>query len=223
MAIIDWFDDLEELSFYLTMTFVALGCVGGFIVLTTLLMHVWPLFGWTLEWSKFVLVLSIGMWLSTFLMTATHKLVAMRVLGAVMRIDTDLINQQTYALRENSGIRYAIASARSVAVNSFYYSIFVILPIVAALAGYLYEHTTLDLGWFALLRYYSIIAALLFTIISFFSLRAEGFQLFASVFGLVIGATCVCILWFLPSLHPYRVVTYLLTSAEVSIVGIKQT
>jgi hypothetical protein len=220
--------DLDEIgeSFF-NFLFIA-GAVGVGIILLSLVLFLstnmgFSVFGLVLKGKPFIITLSIGMWLSTLLVPAYAKLTLLRLRTRFYAKQAGLYEKITDSIRTGDKFRARTAEGELVVIKSIFWGLFVVFPVISAIIGIIYDLGLFSLGKLDYFRFYSLLVNLIF--ISVYLLkygdrisRGSYFSFFQILFILV-PMVSMFVLLFVPELHPYRLITYLVISGEIPLIG----
>jgi len=222
--------DFDDLTLGFSQVLMCIGFIGIALFLTLLclffLSNLLDFINVSFADSKIKLVISVALWMTTFLIPGFAHPGSYSIKNKQIRADIELTRKSMRFMDKDDWFSVRITNLLKVLLKSFFILVFVALPIISGCMG-VASRLYLE-GSFQILfnfKYYSLILNLIFAIIFIIRINKEEESSWEGiVFGILLffSTISLIILWILPSLSPYRLVTYITTSTNATITGAGQ-
>ena len=129
--------DMEDIKEFLFASCLYLGLAGAAVLYFTIIAAIFLfLFKvWSIKDYSFKIILSIGLWLSTFLLAHAAKVGQIKIGTENIKKDIKLMQEAGRNYRENRILQYFLINTKRYSIKFFYIFLFMIIPIMCFIIG----------------------------------------------------------------------------------------
>lgn len=205
-------DNFERFGEYTFFIFLTIGGIGlGLLFLNPVLAFFLPF--WSFEHNSFLIILSISLWMTTFILPALSKIGTNSLMTKMYRWSTESYRSQAHYLRNRNKFEYKIEKFKHRMVWGIYYSILILLPLFATIYSQFQNQAITIMALIPLMLH------IFLTLLYIFNSNEYTWGLIPAI----VSIGCILFLWFHPYFHPYKIFTIYLTTGEVMLSGITST